>query len=106
MFLLSMVAALAGTPLRISEAAHDLGRALAVNASKARASEAAGQVASIAHQTHGAMGFAAEHGLPHFTRALWSWRDEFGTQGQCLRAVGDGVLAQEADAFWPLITAV
>ena len=29
MFLLRMVAALAGTPLRISEAAHDLGRALA-----------------------------------------------------------------------------
>src|SRR5699024_8026443 len=49
-----------------------------VSVAKARTGEAAGQVAAIAHQVHGAMGFTREHSLQFTTRRLWSWRDEFG----------------------------
>ncbi len=45
---------------------------------KARVGEAAGKVAEVCHQVHGAMGFTQEHPLHFATRRLWSWRDEFG----------------------------
>jgi prolyl oligopeptidase len=36
--------------------------------------------ASIAHQTHVAIGFTDEHRLHYYTRRLWSWRSEFGSE--------------------------
>ncbi|WP_067829305.1 acyl-CoA dehydrogenase family protein [Actinomadura kijaniata] len=53
---------------------------LAVAAAKAGASRAAGVVASVAHQVHGAMGVTEEHPLRTVTLRLWSWREEFGDE--------------------------
>jgi len=78
---------------------------LAVAAAKIRAGEAAGKVAEIAHQVHGAIGFTHEHSLHRLTRRLWSWRDEFGTEAHWSRELGRAVMAADADALWPTITA-
>ena len=78
--------------------------ALAVAAAKIRAGEAAGKVAEIAHQVHGAIGFTHEHSLHRLTRRLWSWRDEFGTESRWSQELGKAVMAAGADALWPTIT--
>lgn len=75
----------------------------AVAAAKARASEAAGEGAAIAHQVHGAMGFTHEHTLHQVTRRLWSWREEFGNEAVWTRRLGTEVAAGGADALWPTI---
>jgi acyl-CoA dehydrogenase len=54
--------------------------AVLIAVTKARASQAAGTGARIAHQLHGAIGISQEHALPRYTRALWSWRDEYGSE--------------------------
>lgn len=73
---------------------------------KARASEAAGKIASIAHQVHGAMGFTREHRLQYFTRRLWAWRDECGSETDWSRIIGQTALTGGADALWPHATEV
>jgi acyl-CoA dehydrogenase len=45
---------------------------------KARCSEAAGQVAAICHQVHGAMGFTQDHPLHFASRRLWAWSERLG----------------------------
>ncbi len=72
---------------------------------KIRTGEAATAAASIAHQTHGAIGFTDEHRLHYFTRRLWSWRAEFGTAGWWSERLGRQIAAAGADAFWPGVTA-
>ncbi|WP_214365060.1 acyl-CoA dehydrogenase family protein [Pseudonocardia sp. H11422] len=78
--------------------------AVAVAAAKARAGEAAGQVARIAHQVHGAIGFTREHDLRLVTTRLWAWRDEDGSDAQWNDEIGARVLAAGADVLWPLVT--
>jgi len=78
---------------------------LAIAAAKQRASEAAGQAASIAHATHGAIGFTYEHTLHFSTRRLWSWRSEFGHQGWWAQRIGAAACAAGADHYWAGITA-
>ena len=51
-----------------------------VAAAKVVTGRAAGRVAAIAHQIHGAIGFTQEHQLHRFTTRLWQWRDDFGTE--------------------------
>lgn len=70
---------------------------------KARVGEAAGEVAAIAHQVHGAMGFTREHSLHFTTRRLWSWRDEFGNESYWQRQLGRQVLSLGADRLWPYL---
>jgi acyl-CoA dehydrogenase len=77
----------------------------AVAAAKIRAGEAAGRVAEIAHQVHGAIGFTHEHSLHYLTRRLWSWRDEFGTESEWSLELGRDLLTGGADRLWPTITA-
>lgn len=77
----------------------------AVAIAKARAGEAAGQCAEIAHQVHGAMGITREHNLHLTTRRLWSWRDEFGGDVLWQRRLGSMVAEQGPDALWPMLTA-
>jgi len=74
-------------------------------AAKARAGEAAGRVAEICHQVHGAMGFTQEHPLHFATRRLWSWRDEFGGEAQWQEVVGRTVCAGGGHALWPRLSA-
>ena len=72
---------------------------------KIRCGEAASAAASIAHQTHGAIGFTDEHRLHYFTRRLWSWRSEFGSSGWWSERLGRQVASAGNDAFWPMVTA-
>ncbi len=76
----------------------------AVAAAKARTGEAAGAVARIAHQVHGAIGFTREHDLRLVTTRLWAWRDEDGSEAQWNAEVGAAALAAGPEGLWPLVT--
>lgn len=78
----------------------------AVAAAKIRAGEAAGAAAAIAHQVHGAIGFTGEHRLHVFTQRLWAWRDEFGSEREWSRYLGELALRAGPDGFWPFLTAI
>ncbi|MBY4899108.1 acyl-CoA dehydrogenase [Cupriavidus sp. AU9028] len=65
---------------------------------------AAGRVAAIAHQVHGAIGFTYEHSLHFATRRLWSWRAEYGNEAHWSRAIGARAIQRGAAALWPDIT--
>lgn len=82
---------------------HPASAALPIAAAKARTSEAAGTVAALAHQLHGAIGVTAEHRLHLFTKALWDWRDRAGSEHQHHARLGAAVLA--AGSVWQLATA-
>lgn len=71
---------------------------------KVRVGEAVGVGTSIAHQTHGAIGFTYEHSLHFATRRLWSWRAEFGSESAWAIELGRAVAARGADALWPDLT--
>jgi acyl-CoA dehydrogenase len=97
-------AAVAGADIA-ADAFGDDPRILPIAAGKARAGEAAGIAAGIAHQVHGAIGFTFEHSLHFLTRRLWSWRDEFGNDAAWNRLLGRHMAQAGADALWPEITA-
>ena len=78
---------------------------IAVAIAKIRTGEAAGIVAGLAHQLHGAMGFSLEHDLNLFTRRLWAWRGEFGGEAAWSRRLGGEIFDRGAEAFWPFVTA-
>jgi acyl-CoA dehydrogenase len=73
----------------------------AVAAAKANASRAAGTVAAIAHQVHGALGVTEEHVLRKVTLRLWSWRDEAGGEAAWADDLGAAICA--ADDPWAFI---
>ena len=70
---------------------------------KARVGEAAGRVAEVCHQVHGAIGFTQEHPLHFATRRLWSWRDEFGHETYWQERVGRAVCGAGGEALWPML---
>lgn len=72
---------------------------------KVRTSEAAGLGAGIAHQVHGAIGFTQEHDLHFFTRRLWSWRSEFGTDAWWSQQLGRAAIAAGPENFWSSVVA-
>lgn len=85
--------------------AHATSRArLMLASAKIRCGEAAGIVANGAHQVHGAIGFTREHRLHHLTRRLFTWRDEFGHEGDWAVELGRVALAAGGDGVWPLLT--
>jgi acyl-CoA dehydrogenase len=71
---------------------------------KIRAGDAASVGAAIAHQIHGAIGYTLEHELNLFTRRLWAWRDEYGSEHEWAAKLGELVVASGADGLWPLLT--
>jgi len=77
----------------------------AIAAAKARASEAAGKISASGHQVLGAMGFTYEHNLHHFTRRLWCWRDDYGSDTTWAGELGRLVCAAGPEALWPGLTA-
>ncbi len=79
---------------------------LAVASAKIRCGQAASEGAAIAHQVHGAMGFAAEYPLHLFTKSLWFWRDDFGAETEWAERLGSLVAARGADDYWATLTAV
>jgi acyl-CoA dehydrogenase len=102
------VAASAAALGRASDAVsrHHPDRLLAIGAAKSRASEAAGVVAAIAHQVHGAIGFTREFSLQRLTRRLWSWRDEFGANAYWNERLGSALLDAHAMSLWPRLAAL
>jgi acyl-CoA dehydrogenase len=78
--------------------------AFVVAAAKSRVGEAAGKVAEIAHQVHGAIGFTHEHRLHHLTRRLWSWRDEFGVESEWSVELGRLAASRGGEGLWQLLT--
>lgn len=77
--------------------------ALEVAAGKSRIGEAITVVTEIAHQLHGAMGFTHEHRLHHFTRRLWSWRDEYGDETYWQSRLGQHIYSLGAGNAWDFI---
>jgi acyl-CoA dehydrogenase len=75
---------------------------IAVAAAKVRTSMAAGAVARLAHQLHGAIGVTSEHALQLYTRRLWAWRDEYGDEREWAVRLGDELMAGDA---WPRVVA-
>jgi acyl-CoA dehydrogenase len=80
------------------------GADVAVAAAKTVAGQAAGQVAMLAHQVHGAIGFTEEHPLRHSTTRLWAWRDEAGNEDEWSAGLGRRALDAGPGGLWPLIT--
>jgi alkylation response protein AidB-like acyl-CoA dehydrogenase len=85
------------------DALHDARFELEVAAAKSRVGEAAGVVAEIAHQVHGAMGYTHEHQLHHFTRRVWAWRDEYGNEAFWQQRLGNHLAALGADRLWDFL---
>ncbi|MAA73337.1 MAG: acyl-CoA dehydrogenase [Salinisphaeraceae bacterium] len=73
---------------------------------KARAGQAVDSATNIAHQVHGAMGFTYEHRLHHYSRRLWSWRDDFGPETYWNRIIAEQALQAGGDGLWPMLTAL
>lgn len=71
---------------------------------KIRCGQAASRVAAAAHQAHGAMGFTREYALGRFTRRLWQWQDEFGSEVEWSEMLGRNVLGSSDPRLWPRIS--
>lgn len=76
-----------------------------IAAAKVRAADAAQIGASIAHQTHGAIGFTYEHGLHFWTRRLWSWGPEYGGAAHWARLLGKKAIEGGGHNLWSAVTA-
>jgi len=71
---------------------------------KARANDAAGTVARIGHQVHGAIGFTQEYQLHRFTRRIQSWRGEFGASAYWNRRLGELILGDPSRSLWSMVS--
>jgi acyl-CoA dehydrogenase len=69
-------------------------------AAKTVASEAAGTIAELAHQVHGAIGMTREHDLHRYTRRLWAWRDEYGSDRYWARRAGADLIPSTTGDPW------
>ena len=79
------------------------GGAFSIAAAKTQAAGIAHKVAGIAHQCMGAMGFTQEHVLHHYTRRLWVWRSDFGSDVYWARRLGEEIVKGGSDALWPTL---
>jgi len=85
---------------------------LSLVTAKIVASEAAGKVTRDAHQAHGAMGFSFEYPLQQYSRRVWSWREEFGSEFYWSERLGMAVAfeicargaGEAAGSAWAVIT--
>lgn len=72
---------------------------LKVAVGKARSSEAAVEVASLAHSIHGAIGFTTEFDLQLHTRRLHLWRQTAGSESYWQLQAGQALLAADGMAL-------
>ena len=64
---------------------------LPVATAKVVTSEGAATVIRLAHQSHGAMGFSFEYPLQQYSRRVWSWREEYGSEFYWSERIGMSV---------------
>jgi acyl-CoA dehydrogenase len=76
------------------------GGSFSIAAAKSQASEFAQRIAAISHQSMGAMGFTHEHILHHYTRRLWVWRRDFGTETFWGEKIGAAYAKAGPQALW------
>jgi len=70
-----------------------------------KASQSATLISRIAHQVHGAIGTTTEYPLHLFTRRLWCWKSEYGSEAMWGRAISNHVRNQSDDAsLWSVLT--
>jgi acyl-CoA dehydrogenase len=81
------------------------GGRFSIAAAKSQSSELAQRIAAIAHQSMGAMGFTHEHILHHYTRRLWVWRRDFGSETYWGEKIGTAFAKAGPQALWPALTA-
>jgi len=75
-----------------------------IAAAKLIANQAAARATKACHQAHGAMGMTQEYPLHHFSRRLWSWRKEYGSDAHWSAVLGTMATGVGADGLYPLIT--
>ncbi len=71
-----------------------------VACAKARISEDAAAAAAIGHAVHGAIGVTEEHDLQLYTRRLWAWRLDFGSESYWNAAIGRRLLGASGRSAW------
>jgi len=79
---------------------------LEVAAAKIRVGEAAGTGGAIAHQAMGAIGWTQEHVLQRYTRRIWGWRDDFGTEADWAVRLGSHVAGHGGEHLWRMLPAL
>jgi acyl-CoA dehydrogenase len=77
---------------------------LEIAAAKIIADEAAVTGTRAAHQAHGAIGMTREYPLHRLSRALWSWRHEYGHARSWSRELGALAVEAGPDALFSLVT--
>lgn len=80
------------------------GGSFSIAAAKTQCSDFAHRIAAIAHQSMGAMGFTHEHILHHYTRRLWVWRRDYGSESFWGEKIGQTFARAGRDALWPALT--
>lgn len=71
---------------------------------KSLTGRAATRMTEIAHQIFGAIGVTDEHSLHYFTRRLWQWRAEGGSEHYWAEYLGRNTLAAEGATLWQRVT--
>ena len=69
-----------------------------------RINEAAGKVATSAHQLHGAIGVTYEHSLHQYTRRLWAWREEYGNEAVWVDKLVAQLMENADESLWEIVT--
>lgn len=71
---------------------------------KSLISRYAGEACAIAHQVFGAIGVTDEHSLHFYTRRLWQWRAEAGSDHWWSERLGQRILEQPGSHIWEFVT--
>jgi acyl-CoA dehydrogenase len=79
---------------------------LRVAVAKARASEAAVEVAALSHAIHGAIGFTAEFDLQLYTRRLHAWRQAGGSESYWHGVLGAELVEQHTGRTLELLRGI
>jgi alkylation response protein AidB-like acyl-CoA dehydrogenase len=98
----AVVAAAARTAARDAEEGDG---SFSIMAAKTQAGEVANKICAIAHQSMGAMGFTYEHVLHHYTRRIWVWRRDYGSEAHWGAKLGRALAEAGPEALWPSLTA-
>lgn len=71
--------------------------------SKCRAGKSAQIIAETAHQVFGAIGFTEEHELHRYTKRLWQWRSDYGSDLFWAESLGKERISAGGDALWDYV---